>query len=64
MGRHFDFETIPKVGVPPGAYLADFLTDHPCWNLLARQKSPIGYFSKSDAFTHPAFSFSPRIKRS
>jgi arylsulfatase A-like enzyme len=28
MGRHFDFQTIPKVDVPPGAYLADFLTDH------------------------------------
>jgi arylsulfatase A-like enzyme len=28
MGRHFDFNTNPKVEVPPGAYLADFLTDH------------------------------------
>jgi arylsulfatase A-like enzyme len=28
MGRHFDFQTNPKVEVPPGAYLADFLTDH------------------------------------
>ncbi|HEY7155910.1 MAG TPA: sulfatase [Gemmataceae bacterium] len=28
MGRHFDFQTNPKVDVPPGAYLADFLTDH------------------------------------
>jgi arylsulfatase A-like enzyme len=28
MGRHFDFTTTPKVDVPPGAYLADFLTDH------------------------------------
>jgi arylsulfatase A-like enzyme len=27
MGRHFDFQTTPKVAVPPGAYLADFLTD-------------------------------------
>jgi arylsulfatase A-like enzyme len=27
MGRHFDFRTTPKVAVPPGAYLADFLTD-------------------------------------
>jgi arylsulfatase A-like enzyme len=26
MGRHFDFTTQPKVEVPPGAYLADFLT--------------------------------------
>ncbi len=26
MGRHFDFNTNPKVDVPPGAYLADFLT--------------------------------------
>jgi arylsulfatase A-like enzyme len=25
--RHFDFTTDPKVPVPPGAYLADFLTD-------------------------------------
>lgn len=27
MGRHFDFNTNPKVDVPKGAYLADFLTD-------------------------------------
>ncbi len=27
MGQHFDFETNPKVEVPKGAYLADFLTD-------------------------------------
>lgn len=26
-GRHFDFQTQPKVDVPKGAYLADFLTD-------------------------------------
>ncbi|MCX7429113.1 MAG: sulfatase, partial [Planctomycetia bacterium] len=27
MGRHFDFDTDPKVEYPPGTYLADFLTD-------------------------------------
>ncbi len=27
MGRHFDFETSPKVNYPKGEYLADFLTD-------------------------------------
>jgi arylsulfatase A-like enzyme len=27
MGKHFDFATQPKVNVPKGAYLADFLTD-------------------------------------
>ncbi|HET6573148.1 MAG TPA: sulfatase [Fimbriiglobus sp.] len=27
MGRHFDFPTVPKVAVPKGAYLADWLTD-------------------------------------
>ncbi|MFO1063630.1 MAG: sulfatase [Pirellulales bacterium] len=27
MGKHFDFETNPKVDVPEGKYLADFLTD-------------------------------------
>jgi arylsulfatase A-like enzyme len=27
MGKHFDFETSPHVDVPPGTYLADFLTD-------------------------------------
>ena len=26
-GRHFNFNTDPKVEVPPGTYLADFLTD-------------------------------------
>jgi arylsulfatase A-like enzyme len=28
MGKHFNFVTNPKVPVPDGAYLADFLTDH------------------------------------
>ena len=28
MGKHFDFTTNPKVPVPEGTYLADFLTDH------------------------------------
>jgi hypothetical protein len=28
MGKYFDFATNPKVPVPPGAYFADFLTDH------------------------------------
>ena len=27
MGKHFDFDTNPKVDYPPGTYLADFLTD-------------------------------------
>ena len=27
MGQHFDFVTKPKVDIPTGAYLADFLTD-------------------------------------
>lgn len=27
MGKHFDFVTSPKLGYPPGTYLADFLTD-------------------------------------
>lgn len=27
MGKHFDFTTSPHVDVPPGTYLADFLTD-------------------------------------
>jgi arylsulfatase A-like enzyme len=28
MGKHFNFTTNPKVNVPDGVYLADFLTDH------------------------------------
>lgn len=27
MGRHFDFVTNPRTNVPPGTYLADYLTD-------------------------------------
>jgi arylsulfatase A-like enzyme len=27
MGRHFDFKTDPPVEIPPGTYLADYLTD-------------------------------------
>jgi arylsulfatase A-like enzyme len=26
-GRHFDFDTIPKVNIPPGTYQADFVAD-------------------------------------
>jgi arylsulfatase A-like enzyme len=37
MGRHFNFNTTPKVNYPPGAYLADFLTDKAV-DFLARHK--------------------------
>jgi arylsulfatase A-like enzyme len=37
-GRHVDFETNPKVDVPPGTYLADFLTDN-ALKFIERHKS-------------------------
>src|SRR4051794_19021562 len=37
MGRHFDFETSPRVDYPPGTYLADFLTDRAV-DFIARHK--------------------------
>jgi arylsulfatase A-like enzyme len=36
-GRHFDFKTNPDVKVPPGTYLADFLTDKAV-DFIARHK--------------------------
>ena len=38
MGKHFNFTTNPKVPVPEGAYLADFLTDH-AENFIESNKS-------------------------
>lgn len=40
MGRHFDFETIPKTNPPKGAYLADFLTDHAVDFITRHQDQP------------------------
>jgi len=40
MGRHYDFETIPKVDVPQGAYLADFLTDKALGFIEKHQNRP------------------------
>jgi arylsulfatase A-like enzyme len=37
MGKHFDFATQPKVEVPPGVYLADWLTDKAV-DFIARHK--------------------------
>src|SRR5262249_50051563 len=37
MGRHFDFNTTPKVDYPKGTYLADFLTDKPV-DFIGRHK--------------------------
>jgi arylsulfatase A-like enzyme len=38
MGQHFNFNTNPKVDVPEGAYLADFLTDQAV-DFMERHKS-------------------------
>jgi arylsulfatase A-like enzyme len=40
MGRHFDFTTNPQVEVSPGAYLADFLTDHALKFIEQRKDRP------------------------
>lgn len=37
MGLHFNFKTNPQVEVPPGAYLADWLTDQAC-DFIRRKK--------------------------
>ena len=37
MGKHFDFKTTPKVDIPEGVYLADFLTDKAV-DFIARHK--------------------------
>lgn len=38
MGKHFDFETSPPQQVPPGVYLADYLTDRAV-DFIQRHKS-------------------------
>jgi arylsulfatase A-like enzyme len=40
MGRHFDFDTDPKVDYPPGTYLADFLTDKAVDFIRRHQQEP------------------------
>lgn len=40
MGKHFDFGTKPKVDVPEGTYLADFLTDRAVDFIDRHQKEP------------------------
>lgn len=40
MGKHFDFETSPKVEVPAGTYLADFLTDRAVDFVRRHQQRP------------------------
>jgi arylsulfatase A-like enzyme len=40
MGKHFNFNTDPKVKVPPDAYLADFLTDRAVDFIERHRKQP------------------------
>lgn len=40
MGKHFDFATKPKVEIPKGTYLADFLTDRAVDFIDRHQKEP------------------------
>lgn len=40
MGRHFDFDTNPKTDYPPGAYLADFLTEKAADFIRRHQNQP------------------------
>lgn len=40
MGKHFKFNTHPKMEVPPDVYLADFLTDHALKFLDAHKDGP------------------------
>jgi arylsulfatase A-like enzyme len=39
-GRHFNFQTTPPVASPPGAYLADFLTDRATDFIRRHRESP------------------------
>jgi len=40
MGQHYDFKTNPAVEVPPGVYLADFLTDKALDFIRRQQERP------------------------
>ena len=40
MGRHFNFDTQPKVEYPKGTYLADWLTDHAVRFIEKNQEKP------------------------
>jgi len=60
MGRHFDFQTIPPVDVPPGAYLADFLTDKAV-DFIARHKDEPFFLALHHFGVHAPYEAKPEV---
>ena len=60
MGKHFDFETIPKVDYPPGTYLADFLTDKAV-DFIARNKERPFFLALHHFGVHAPFQAKPEV---
>jgi len=60
MGRHFDFKTIPPVDVPPGAYLADFLTDKAV-DFIARHKDEPFFLALHHFGVHAPYEAKPEV---
>lgn len=52
-GRHFDFAVDPAVDVPPGVYLADFLTDRALDFIARRQHGPFFLYLSHFAVHRP-----------
>lgn len=59
-GKHFDFQTVPKVEVPEGAYLADFLTDKAV-DFIARHKDGPFYLELHHFGVHAPYQAKPEI---
>jgi arylsulfatase A-like enzyme len=59
-GRHFDFTTDPPVSVPPGVYLADFLTDH-ALRFIERHKDRPFFLYLSHYAAHSPYQAKPEL---
>lgn len=60
MGRHFDFATNPKIDVPAGQYLADFLTDKAV-DFIRRKKDAPFFLYLPHFGVHSPFQAKPEL---
>jgi len=60
MGKHFDFETSPRVDYPEGTYLADFLTDKAV-DFIARHKDRPFYLELHHYAVHAPYQAKPEL---
>jgi arylsulfatase A-like enzyme len=60
MGKHFDFDTSPRVDYPEGTYLADFLTDKAV-DFIARHKDRPFYLELHHYAVHAPYQAKPEL---